>query len=85
MASSCGLPSGTPSLPVPQSPHPDPNPQPPQVYEELEPTANFLHLSAGGRGLSAAWAAIMHLDAAVAVASWYYALSGINILLLLAR
>jgi antitoxin (DNA-binding transcriptional repressor) of toxin-antitoxin stability system len=56
-----------------------------QVYQDLQPTANFLHLAAAGRGLTAAWDAITRLDAAVNVVAWYYALSGINILLLLAR
>jgi len=55
------------------------------VYSDLQPVANFLHLAAGGQGLSAAWRSIRGLEAAVNVVSWYYALSGINILLLLAR
>lgn len=55
------------------------------VYADLEPRANFLRLSAAGRGLSAAWGAVRALREAVGVASWYFALSGINVLLLLAR
>lgn len=60
-------------------------PSPAQVYTDLEPAANFLRLRAAGRGLAAAWSAIRGLEAAVEVAAWYWALSGINILLLLAR
>lgn len=55
------------------------------VYADLQPRANFLHLAAGGAGLRRAWSALRNLEAAVTVVSWYYALSGINILLLLAR
>lgn len=56
-----------------------------QVYSDLQPAANFLRLRGGGRHLTAAWAAIRGLGAAAEVLAWYFALSGINILLLLAR
>ena len=55
------------------------------MYTSLEPTADFLELANGGRNLAAAWDAITGLEAAMGLVSWYYSLSGISILLLLAR
>lgn len=55
------------------------------VYADLEPAAYFLRLRAAGAGLAAAWRAVRALRGAVEVAAWYFALSGINVLLLLAR
>ncbi|KAI8467677.1 MAG: hypothetical protein J3K34DRAFT_480735 [Monoraphidium minutum] len=55
------------------------------VYSDLAPTSNFLDLSGTGEGLASAWAALRGLEAAVSLVGWYYALSGINVLLLQAR
>ncbi|GBF96992.1 polycystin cation channel family [Raphidocelis subcapitata] len=55
------------------------------VYADLQPTANFLKLFGDGRGLTAAWAAIRGLEAGADLLAWYFALSAISILLLLAR
>ena len=55
------------------------------VSADLQPSANFLRLAGAGGGLRSAWASLRGLEAAVALVAWYYALSGINILLLLAR
>jgi hypothetical protein len=55
------------------------------VYADLQPSANFLKLFGDGRGLSSAWAAIRGLEAAADLLAWYYSLSAISILLLLAR
>jgi hypothetical protein len=53
--------------------------------ENLQPDAYFLKLAGNGQGLKEAWSAISNLQDAINVLSWYYALNGINILLLIAR
>lgn len=56
-----------------------------QVYANLQPKAHFLQLLQDGAGLKAAWEAFRAMEAAIGVLTWYYALNGISILLLIAR
>lgn len=53
--------------------------------DNLQPDAFFLKLADEGAGLQSAWSAIKRLTEAINLLSWYYALNGINILLLIAR
>lgn len=57
------------------------------VYEwdDLQPAAHFLRLGGGGEQLRAAWGTFAALRAAIGVLNWYYALNGINILLMIGR
>ncbi|EFJ46305.1 hypothetical protein VOLCADRAFT_93448 [Volvox carteri f. nagariensis] len=55
------------------------------VYNSLSPSANFLALNANGTQLIAANAAFSDLRELVDMLNWYFALNGINILLLIAR
>ncbi|GLC33126.1 hypothetical protein PLESTB_000367500 [Pleodorina starrii] len=55
------------------------------VYQRLSPDANFLALQDSGANLVAANAAFSDLRELVDMLNWYFALNGINILLLIAR
>lgn len=55
------------------------------VYASLTPDANYLALNANGQNLEAAWDAFSSMDDLINILNWYYALNGINILLLIAR
>jgi len=55
------------------------------VYRAMEPAANYLALTNNGDGLTSAWRAFSDMDAAVNLLNWYFALNGINILMLIAR
>ncbi|GIL76287.1 hypothetical protein Vretimale_5865 [Volvox reticuliferus] len=55
------------------------------VYDSLTPQANYLALSANGANLINANAAFSDLRELVDMLNWYFALNGINILLLIAR
>ncbi|GLI64894.1 hypothetical protein VaNZ11_008286 [Volvox africanus] len=55
------------------------------VYESLTPKANYLALNATGANLTNANAAFSDLRELVDMLNWYFALNGINILLLIAR
>lgn len=55
------------------------------MYQDLQPQAYFLKLNANGAELSNAWDAFYNLDDAIVLLNSYYALNGINIILLIAR
>ncbi|GIL44962.1 hypothetical protein Vafri_2402 [Volvox africanus] len=55
------------------------------VYESLTPKANYLALNEAGANLINANAAFSDLRELVDMLNWYFALNGINILLLIAR
>ncbi|GFR50551.1 hypothetical protein Agub_g12825 [Astrephomene gubernaculifera] len=55
------------------------------VYQSLSPDANFLALQDDGANLIAANTAFSDLRELVDMLNWYFALNGINILLLIAR
>ncbi|KAL6749264.1 hypothetical protein V8C86DRAFT_2852326 [Haematococcus lacustris] len=55
------------------------------VYNSLQPQANFLALAAGGANLEAVNEDVLRLKALIDMLNWYFALNGINILLLIAR
>lgn len=69
-------------------PHSDPPPCPapaPAPAWRLQPDANFLRLRDAGSQLEGAWAAFAALRAGIGLLNWYYALNGVNILLMIAR
>ncbi|KXZ51016.1 hypothetical protein GPECTOR_14g257 [Gonium pectorale] len=55
------------------------------VYQDLAPDANFLALQDNGAHLTSANEAFSSLKELVDMLNWYFALNGINILLLIAR
>ncbi len=55
------------------------------AWDSLQPAAYFLKLRDNGAQLNGAWGAFQDLESSIAVLNWYYALHGINILLLIAR
>jgi len=55
------------------------------VYANLEPDANFLALANAGKGMNDSWSAFSDLRDLIDMLNWYFALNGINILLLIAR
>ena len=55
-----------------------------EVYNDLNAQANYLALSPIS-GMDALWSAYNSMIASVNMLNWYFALNGINILLLIAR
>jgi hypothetical protein len=55
-----------------------------EVYNDLNAQANYLALSPLS-GMDALWSAYSSMIASVNMLNWYFALNGINILLLIAR
>ena len=54
------------------------------VYNNLQAQAYYLAL-AEGNGMDAFWSSMNQMIAATNMLNWYFALNGINILLLIAR